>query len=186
MPTNAIINEAEKLMHKTIDRVHADFSTVRTGRASTALLDPIRVDFYGSQVPISQVGTVAVAEGRTIEIRPWDVSVLPNLEKAIAAANLGVNPNSDGKVMRLTFPPLSEDRRKELVKVVKKLAEEFRISLRNERRDAMEKIKKEEKENSLPEDQKKQAETKIQNLTNTYIKKVDEILAVKEKEIMEI
>ena len=186
MSTNPLFAETEKLMKKTIDRLHADFSTVRTGRAAPALLDSVRVDYYGSKVPVNQVGNVVVAEGRTLEVRPWDTTVLPQLEKAILTANLGVTPNNDGKIMRITFPSLSEDRRKDLVKIIKKLAEDFRVSLRNERRDAMEKIKKQEKENSLPEDVRKQAEGTIQAMTNSYIKKVDEILAVKEKEIIEI
>ena len=186
MPVNQIFADTEKLMKKTIEKLAFDFSTVRTGRASTALLDPVRVEYYGSKVPVSQVGNVVVAEARTIEIRPWDATVLPELEKAIQGANLGVNPNSDGKIMRLTFPPLSEDRRKDLVKLVKKLAEDFRISLRNERRDAMEKLKKTEKDSHISEDARKQAEEKIQAITNAYIKKIDEILQVKEKEILEV
>ena len=185
MPVNAIFVETEKLMKKTLDRLHNDFGAVRTGRPSITILDPVRVNFYGSLVPVNQVGTVAVTEGKTIEVRPWDVSVLPELEKAVNGANLGITPHSDGKVMRLTFPPLSEERRKDLVKIVKKLAEEFRVSLRNERRDAMEKVKK-EKEAGLSEDVQKQAETKIQAITNAYIKKVDDKLAEKEKEVMEI
>lgn len=186
MPVNGIIAETEKLMKKTIDHVQNDFAAVRTGRPSTAILDPVRVNFYGTQVPVNQVGTVAITEGKTIEIRPWDMSVLPELEKAINAANLGITPQGDGKVMRLTFPPLSEERRKDLVKIVKKLAEDSRVSLRNERRDAMEKVKKEEKDNGLSKDVRMQAEDKIQGLTNAYIKKIDELLSTKESEIMEI
>jgi len=186
MTLNDIFAETESLMKKTIDRFHTDLNTIRTGRASTAILDSVRVNYYGSPVPIQQVGTLAVAEGRTIEIKPWDISVLPELEKAILAANVGVMPQNDGKIMRLSFPPLSEDRRKDLVKLVKKLAEDFRVSLRNERRDALEKLKKQQKEGGLSEDEQKMAENKIQGLTNAYIKKVDEILANKEKEIMEV
>jgi len=186
MSLNPIFVETEKLMKKTIERLNADFITVRTGRPSTAFLDSVRVDYYGSKVPVNQIGNVVVVEARTLEVRPWDAAVLPQLEKAILTANLGVTPHNDGKIMRLTFPSLSEERRKDLVKVVKKLAEDFRISLRNERRDAMEKLKKQEKEDSLPEDIRKKAESTIQAMTNSHIKKVDEILAVKEKEILEI
>jgi len=186
MLTQSILPETENLMKKTIDRVHADFSTVRTGRASPALLDAVKVEYYGSQVPLSQVGNVAVTEARVIEVRPWDISTLPAIEKAVLNANLGVTPNNDGKIIRLVFPTLNEDRRKELVKVVKKLAEEFRVSLRNIRRDAIEKVKQAEKNKELTADLKKQNEEKIQGLTDLYIKKVDEILAVKEKDILEI
>lgn len=186
MTIQSVLSDTETLMKKTIDRLHNDFSTVRTGRASPALLEPIRVNYYGSMVPLQQVGNVAVTEARTIEIRPWEISVIPEIEKAIHAANLGVSPNSDGKVLRLVFPPLTEDRRKDLVKIVKKLAEDFRVSLRNERRDAIEKIKSAEKKKEITQDVKTQSEEKISGLTNAYIKKVDEILAQKEKEILEI
>lgn len=186
MSTQAIFNETEQLMKKTIDRLHVDFSMVRTGRASPAILDNVRVLYYGSQVPISQVGTLAVPEARTIEIRPWDVTVMQELEKAIFNANLGVTPHNDGKVMRLSFPALTEERRKDLVKVVRKLAEDFRVSLRNERRDALEKVKAAEKNKTITLDDKKSAEEKIQGITDSFIKKVDEILSHKEKEILEV
>lgn len=186
MSIQIILNEVEQLMKKTIDRLHADFSTVRTGRASPALLEGVKVNYYGSMVPLQQVGNVAVTEARTIEIRPWEPAVIQEIEKAIHGANLGVTPNSDGKILRLTFPPLTEDRRKDLVKVVKKLAEDFRVSLRNERREAIEKVKTAEKNKQITQDAKAQGEEKVQGLTNVYIKKVDEILAQKEKEILEI
>jgi ribosome recycling factor len=186
MTTQNILSDADRLMKKTLDKMHVDFSTVRTGRASPTLLDPVKVKAYGSEMPIQQVGTVAVTEARTIEVRPWDVSLLPEIEKAILTANLGVTPNNDGKIMRLVFPALNEDRRKELVKLIKKLAEDFRVSLRNERRDAIEKLKKEEKDQVISKDLRIQGEEKISALTNTYIKKVDEALAAKEKEILEV
>ena len=186
MPIQTVISDAEQLMKKTIDRLHTDLGSVRTGRASPSLLDNIRVSYYGQMVPIQQVGQVVVAEARIIEIRPWDIGVLPELEKAIKAANIGVTPNSDGKILRLVFPPLNEDRRKDLVKVVKKLAEDFRVSVRNERRDAIEKAKAAEKAKEITQDQLKQAEEKISGVTNTFIKKIDEIIAVKEKDILEI
>lgn len=186
MTLQTTYSETENLMKKTIERLNADFSTVRTGRASPALLDGVRVNYYGSTVPLQQVGNVVVADARTIEIRPWEVAILPEIEKAIKAANLGVTPNSDGKIMRLSFPALTEERRKDLVKVVKKLAEDFRVSLRNERRDAIEKIKTAEKNKEITQDLRTQGEEKISGLTNIFIKKVDEILAHKEKEILEI
>ncbi len=186
MPLNNILADTEKLMKRTIDKVNSDFSTVRTGRASPALLDSIKVKAYGSDVPLQQVGNVAVTEARVIEIRPWDTSVLPEIEKAILSANMGVTPNSDGKIMRLVFPALNEERRKEMVKIVKKLAEDFRVSLRNERRDAIEKMKKEEKDQVISKDIRVSGEEKVTGLTNAYIKKVDEILAAKEKEILEV
>jgi ribosome recycling factor len=186
MTVQAIYGETEQLMKKTIERLQGDFAGVRTGRASPALLDGVRVNYYGSMVPLQQVGNVVVAEARTIEVRPWDTGALPEIEKAIHAANLGVTPNSDGKILRLSFPPLTEDRRKDLVKIVKKLAEDFRVSLRNERRDAIEKIKTSEKKKEITQDLKTQAEEKIQAMTNSYIKRVDEIVAQKEKEILEI
>ncbi|MBV9080472.1 MAG: ribosome recycling factor [Elusimicrobia bacterium] len=186
MTTQQIISDAEHSMKKTIERLNTDLSTVRTGRASPAILDPVRVSYYGQMVPINQVGTVAVPEARTIEIRPWDKSVLPELEKAIKAANLGVNPNNDGAILRLMFPPLTEERRKDLVKLVKKLAEDFRVSLRNERREAIEKIKLAEKNKEITQDQRAKDEERISGLTNGFIKKIDEIIAVKEKEILEI
>jgi ribosome recycling factor len=186
MPLESIFAEADQHMRKTIDRLHTDFSTVRTGRASPALLDGVKVNYYGSPVPINQVGNIVVAEARVIEIRPWDMSVLPELEKAISGANLGVTPNSDGKVVRLTFPSLTEDRRKDLVKVVKKLAEDFRISLRNIRREAIEKVKKAEKDKAITQDVRMQSESRMQGMTDAYIKKIDDILSGKEKEILEV
>ena len=186
MLTQTVFGDTEQAMKRTIDRLNADFSTVRTGRASPALLDSIRVNYYGSSVPINQVGTVAVTEARTIEVRPWDTGALPDLEKAILNANIGVTPNNDGKILRLVFPPLTEERRKDLVKIVRKLAEDFRVSLRNERRDAIEKLKAAEKNKEITQDIRKQSEEKIQALTNSYIKRVDEILASKEKEILEV
>ena len=186
MLTQNILSETENLMKKTIDKIHADFSTIRTGRATPALLEPVRVEYYGSLVPLSQVGTIAVTEARVMEVRPWDVSTLPAIEKAVLNANLGVTPNNDGKIIRLAFPALNEERRKEFVKVAKKLAEEFRVSLRNIRRDALEKIKAAEKNKEMSQDLKAQNDDKIQAMTDNYIKKVDEILAAKEKDILEI
>ena len=186
MSIQTVLAETEKVMKKTLEKMSTDFSTVRTGRASSAILDPIRVKAYGSEVPLQQVGTVAVTEGRTIEVRPWDVSLLPEIEKAVLMANLGVTPNNDGKIMRLVFPTLNEDRRKDLVKLVKKMAEDFRVSLRNERRDAIEKLKKEEKDLTISKDLRIKKKEKISGLTSIFIKKIDDFLATKEKEILEV
>ncbi len=186
MPIQNILTETETLMKKSIERLQHDFGAVRTGRASATILDPVRVNYYGSMVPVQQVAAVVVTEARTIEVRPWDNSVIGEIEKAIKAANIGVNPNSDGKILRLSFPPLTEDRRKELVKVAKKIAEDFRVSVRNERRDAIEKVKAEEKAKQITEDQRKQGEEKVSALTNVYVKKIDDSLVAKEKDILEI
>ena len=186
MPIQNVLADTEKIMKKTLDKVGTDFSSVRTGRATPTLLDPVRVKAYGSDVPLQQVGTVAVTEARTIEVRPWDVSLLPEIEKAVLAANLGVTPNNDGKIMRLVFPALNEDRRKQMVKLINKLAEDFRVSLRNERRDAIEKLKKEEKDAVISKDVRIQGEEKITALTNGFIKRIDDAAAVKEKEILEV
>lgn len=186
MTIQSIYQDTENQMKKTLERLQADLSTIRTGRASPAVLDPVRVNYYGSPVPLQQVGNIAVAEARVIEVRPWDVSLLPEIEKGILNANIGVTPNNDGKILRLSFPPLTEERRKELVKIVKKLAEEFRVSLRNIRRDAIERVKDEEKNKTISQDVRAQSETKIQGMTDVHIKKIDEILHTKEKEILEI
>jgi ribosome recycling factor len=181
-----LLNQAEERMKKVLDRMRQEFSSLRTGRATGTLLDHLRVEYYGSMVPLKQVAAVSVPEGRTLEVKPWDISSLPAIEKAIQASDLGLTPNNDGKSIRLSIPSLTEERRRDLVKVVKKLAEEFRVGIRNERRDTNEKIKKAEKDKIISEDQRKNAETALQNLTDLYVKRVDEGLAVKEKEIMEI
>lgn len=179
-------NEAEEKMKKSLERLKQEFSGLRTGRATGTLLDHIKVDYYGSVVPLKQVAAVSVPEGRTLEVKPWDIGALPAIEKAIRTSDLGLNPNNDGKIIRLSIPTLTEERRKELVKVAKKMAEDFRIAIRNDRRDAMEKIKKAEKDKTISEDQRKNAEQTLQHLTDQYIRRVDEVLAVKEKDILEI
>jgi len=181
-----ILAQAEDKMKKALDRMRADFSTLRTGRASATLLDNLRVDAYGSTVPLKQVAAVAVPDGRTIEVKPWDASQLQAIERAIQASDLGLTPNNDGKIIRLSVPKLTEERRKELARGVKKMAEDFRVSIRNDRREAMEKIKGLEKAKTISEDQRKGAEDGLQKLTDLYIKKVDEGVALKEKELMEV
>jgi ribosome recycling factor len=173
-------------MQKTIDKMKSDFSTLRTGRASTALLENIRVEYYGSLVPLNQVGGIGTPEPRTLEIRPWDKTALQAIEKAIQKSDLGLTPNNDGSIIRLQIPALTEERRKDLIKVVRKMSEEYRIAIRNERRDAVERLKKSEKAKEIAEDDRETGEHEIQRMTDSFIKKVDDQLAAKENDIMEV
>lgn len=182
---NDILEDAKKRMAKSISVLESELAKVRTGRASTALVDHIKVDYYGAQTPVSQMATVSVPESRTIVIQPWDISAIPNIEKAIRQSDLGINPSNDGKVIRIIIPVLTEERRRELVKYVGKVAEEYRITIRQIRKDTNNLIKEMEKEKKFPEDEVKRSLNKIQETTDNYIKKVNEILERKEKEIME-
>ncbi|PKN38389.1 MAG: ribosome recycling factor [Deltaproteobacteria bacterium HGW-Deltaproteobacteria-10] len=173
-------------MEKTIVSLSKSFSRVRTGRASVALLDGIKVDYYGAATPLNQVANISIPENRLILIVPWDASVIGAIEKAIQKSDLGLTPSNDGKVVRLSIPQLTEERRKELVKVVKKMAEEGKVKLRNARRDANEELKNLKKNNNMAEDELFAAQDEVQKLTNQYIEKTDKVLAAKEKEIMEI
>ena len=173
-------------MEKTISALDKSFSRVRTGRASISLLDGIRVDYYGAPTPIAQVATLSVPESRLIVIAPWDVTVIGAIEKAIQKSDLGLTPSNDGKVIRLAIPQLTEERRKDLVKIVKKMAEEGKVKLRNSRRDANEELKDIKKNNKMAEDELFAAQDEVQKLTNSHIEKIDKVLALKEKEIMEI
>ena len=173
-------------MDKTINVLNQEFAAIRAGRANPAVLDKITVDYYGVPTPVQQVGTVSVPEARTIIIQPWDATVLKELEKAIAASDLGINPQNDGKVIRLTFPPLNEERRKELVKQVSKIAEESKVSIRSIRRDALEGFKKQQKASEITEDDLKSIEKDVQELTDKYTKQIDEILKKKEAEVLEV
>ncbi|MEQ8212946.1 MAG: ribosome recycling factor [Smithellaceae bacterium] len=181
-----IFQKLQDDMEKTISALDKSFSRVRTGRASVSLLDGIKVDYYGAPTPIAQVATLSVPESRLIVITPWDVTALGAIEKAIQKSDLGLMPSNDGKIIRLSIPPLTEERRKELVKVVKKMSEEAKIKLRNTRRDANEELKDAKKNNKMAEDQVFTAQDEVQKLTDAGIQKVDKILAAKEKEIMEI
>jgi len=182
----AITAATEEQMKKTIEKMRADFSTLRTGRASTALLENVRVDYYGTQTPLNQLATVAAPEARTLEIRPWDKAALQAIERAIHQSNLGLTPNNDGAIIRLQLPTLTEERRKELIKVLRKMAEEFRVALRNERRDAVERIKKSEKAKEITEDDRQKGEQEIQKMTDLYVKRIDELLTSKERDILEV
>jgi len=173
-------------MEKTISSLEKSFSRVRTGRASVSLLDGIKVDYYGTPTLIGQVATLSVPESRLIVIAPWDATAIGAIEKAIQKSDLGLMPSSDGKVIRLPIPQLTEERRKELVKIVKKMAEEGKVKLRNERRDANEALKDLKKNNKMSEDELHTSQDEVQKMIDRYIEKTDKILAAKEKEIMEI
>ena len=180
------LNHIEEKMNKTISVLQENFSEVRAGRANPAILNKIRVDYYGTPTPINQVAGISVPEARLIVIQPWDISLLKEIEKEILKAEIGINPNNDGKVIRLAFPELNEERRKELVKQVKKMAEDSKVSIRSIRREAMDEAKKLQKDNQMTEDELKGAEDKIQKLTDNKIAEIDKILAEKEKEIMSV
>jgi len=181
-----IVKETEAKMEKTLTALKADFNKVRTGRASLALFDDIRIDYYGTPTPLHQMATLAVPEPRLITIQPWDTTITGDIEKAILKSELGLTPISDGKIIRITIPRLTEERRKELVKVVKKMSEGAKVALRNIRREANDQLKGFEKNKKISQDQLRQWMDKVQTSTDKYIAKVDEVLAVKEKEILEI
>ncbi|AEV28487.1 ribosome recycling factor [Sphaerochaeta pleomorpha str. Grapes] len=181
-----VLDNCENKMMKSLESLSKDFSSLRTGRASASLLDKIRVDYYGDETPINQVATISVPEARMIVIQPWDKSLLPAIEKAILKSDLGLPPNNDGKLLRLNFPPLNEDRRKQLVKSAKANAEQARVAIRNVRREAMDELKKMQKSSDISEDEQKEGEAKIQKMTDSYIAQVSSLADEKEKEIMEI
>ncbi len=181
-----VITNTRKGMDKTIDALKKDFTKVRTGRASASLLDDVRIDYYGTPTPLNQVGTLAVPEPRLITITPWEKKLIPDIEKAILKSDLGLNPASDGVLVRVAIPPLTEERRKEMCKVLKRMGEESKIALRNIRRDGNDSLKKMEKDKEISEDDLKRGEKEIQDLTDQYVKKVDEAVAAKEKEVMEV
>lgn len=176
----------EERMKKTINALHDEFNAIRTGRASPALLDKVRVDYYGQKSPLSQVATVSVPEARLIVIQPWDRSLFSEIEKAILKSDLGLNPSNDGKVLRIAIPPLTEQRRKELVKTARNVAEQSRVAIRNIRRDGLEELKKLQSGGGVAEDAVKKEETELQKLTDDYIAQIGKVLETKEKEIMEV
>jgi ribosome recycling factor len=173
-------------MEKSMEIVKQQFSSVRTGRASVSVLDHLRVEYYESAMPISQVASVNVMDAKTLEIKPWDVSILGEIEKAIMKANLGVTPQNDGKMIRLVFPPLTEERRREFVKQVNKMAEDGRIEIRNHRRKAMDGLKSLTKDKHISEDEEKQSQGSIQKITDDFIAEIDGITKSKEKELLSI
>ncbi|MHB9151364.1 MAG: ribosome recycling factor [Spirochaetales bacterium] len=176
----------DERMKKTISSLRDEFNGIRTGRASPALLDKIKVDYYGQKSPLSQVATVSVPEARLIVVQPWDRSLFSEIEKAIMKSELGLNPSNDGKVIRIAIPPLTEQRRKELVKGAKAMAEQSRIAIRNIRRDGLEDLKKQQAAGGVPEDLTKKEEEELQKLTDSFIAQIAKVLEEKEKEIMEV
>ncbi len=181
-----ILKQTDEKMHKALEVVRQEFVKIRTGKATTALLDGIKVDYYGQQMPLNKVANVSVHDVHSIHIQPWDKNMIAPIDKAILAANLGLNPVSDKDGIRVPIPPLNEERRKELVKLVKKFAEDGKVAIRNIRRDAIEHLKKSEKAEHFSEDDRKRAETDVQKMTDKLIKDVDALVAMKEKEIMEV
>jgi ribosome recycling factor len=184
MIPKALQTHFEAQMQKTLDKMRTDLNTLRTGRASSSLLENIRVEYYGSMTPLNQLASVGAPEARTLEIRPWDKAALQAIEKAIQKSDLGLTPSNDGNMIRLSIPALTEERRKDLIKAVRKMSEEYRVALRNERRDAVEQLKKAEKAKEISEDDRESGEQEIQKLTDAYVKRIDEFLAAKERDIM--
>ena len=181
-----LIKDAKGRMDKSIEALRSELAKIRTGKATTVLLDSIRVDYYGNMVPLNQVGNVSVLDAHTLSITPWEKQMVQVVDKAILEANLGLNPISDGTILKIPIPPLNEERRKELVKLVRKFGEESKVAVRNIRRDANDHLKKEQKDKKLSEDQMHDAEGEVQKLTDEHIKLIDDILKHKEKEIMEV
>ena len=181
-----ILKDTEHKMQKAVEVVRQEFAKIRTGKATTALLDGIKVDYYGTQTPLNQVANVSTPDVHTISVQPWDKGMIQPIEKAIQAANLGLNPISDGTLLRVPIPPLNEERRKDLVKLVKKFAEDGKVAIRNVRRDAIEHMKKSEKAEHFSEDERKKGEQEIQKQTDKFIKEVDHLVTLKEKEVMEV
>ena len=180
-----VITQAEVKMKSAVEATQRELAHIRTGKATINLLDGITVEYYQSTVPLTHVASLSVPDPRTIAIQPWDKSIIPVIEKAVLKSDLGLTPSNDGTVIRLPIPPLTEERRVSLVKVVKRLAEEGKIAIRNARREANESLKKAEKEGELPEDDSRRKQEKVQELTNKYIERVDELIKLKEKEVME-
>ena len=178
--------EFEHKMNRTCENLNAQLATIRAGRANAAVLDQVTVDYYGSPTPINQVASIATPDPRSLLIQPWDASILKGIEKAILASDLGINPQNDGRMIRLVFPPLTEERRRDLVKQTKKYAEEAKVAIRNIRRDAIDKFKKQQKSSEITEDDYKIAEKDIQKLTDDFTKEIDKISEKKEKELTSI
>ncbi|OHB28343.1 MAG: ribosome recycling factor [Desulfuromonadaceae bacterium GWC2_58_13] len=184
--TKEILKNARAGMDKAIEALKKDFTRIRTGRASVSLLDDVKVDYYGTPTPLNQLGTLAVPEPRLITIQPWEKKLVSEIEKAIFKSDLGLNPSSDGQLIRIVIPPLTEERRKEMAKQLKRLGEEAKIAIRNVRREANDAVKKLAKDKEISEDDGKRIEKEIQELTDKFVAKADEVVVVKEKEVMEI
>ena len=178
--------EIEEKMNKRVEGFHGELKTIRAGRANAAVLDKVSVEYYGTMTPVAQIGSISSPEPRMLVIQPWDQSILGEIEKAINKSDIGIAPQNDGKVIRLSFPPLTEERRKELVKIAGKYAEQNKIAIRNIRRDALDEVKKLKKDNLISEDDEKKYGNDIQKLTDDSIKKIDELLSQKEKDILQV
>lgn len=181
-----IMADAKTRMDKSLEALRNELAKIRSGKATTALLDGIKVDYYGTMTPINQVGNLTVLDAHTLSFTPWDKTMVVPVDKAILEANVGLNPISDGTNLKIPIPPLNEERRKELVKLIKKFGEDYKVAVRNIRRDANDHLKKENKDKKLSDDQFKDAEDNVQKLTDTHIKMIDEVLKHKEAEIMEV
>ncbi len=181
-----LLKNTEEKMEKSIAALEREYKSIRAGRANASVLDRITVDYYGAPTPIQQMAAISIPEARTLMIQPWDPTVLKDIEKAILTSEIGINPQNDGKVIRLNFPPLTEERRKDIVKEVRKKCEEAKVALRNQRRDALDKLKALKKASEITEDEESNGEKKIQNLTDKFCKECDELSVAKEKEIMEL
>lgn len=181
-----VLKKTEERMGRRIDHLSGEFATIRAGRANPAVLDKIMVNYYGTPTPINQLAAVSVTEARTLTIQPWEATVAKEIERAIQMSDLGINPQTDGKTLRIMFPPLTEDRRKEIVKEIKDLAEQTKVAVRNVRRDSVEKFKAMKKSGDLTEDELKQAEKKTQDITDKFIKEIDSMAEKKKTEIMAI
>jgi ribosome recycling factor len=181
-----VLDELKQDMKKTVERLQKELARVRTGRANLTLLDDIRVDYYGVLTPLNQVASLQLADARLIVVKPWEKSMVPPVEKAIQAADLGLNPSSDGEIIRLPVPPLTEERRKELAKQVKRMGEDFKVQLRGQRRDANEMLKSLEKDKDISEDDNRRGQSRVQEITDEHTEKVDKLIEAKEAEIMEV
>jgi ribosome recycling factor len=176
----------QEAMNKTIDKLKQELSSIRTGRANTAVIEGIKVESYGSLMPINQLAGISIPDAKTIEIKPWDISLLGDIEKAIMKADIGMTPINDGKVIRISVPSLTEERRKEIAKSIGKMAEDYKVAIRNERRNLVDAVKKAEKDKEITEDDRKKQEVSAQKITDDFVKKIDDCISQKEKEIMQI
>ena len=186
METKEILNTAKESMERAIEHAQIEMTKIRTGRATTSMLDSVQVDYYGTMTPLAQVATLSTPDATVVVVQPWEKTMLGPIERAIQAANLGLNPSSDGSVIRLPIPPLTEERRREIAKHAKQVAEESKVGVRNARREAMEKLKKAEKEEHLSEDLRRSGEEEVQKLTDKFIEEVEKVYAAKEKDIMTV
>ncbi|GAC1350178.1 MAG: ribosome recycling factor [Ktedonobacteraceae bacterium] len=181
-----IFEDAERRMHKAVDALRQDLAAIRTGRASSALIERIQIDYYGTLTPINQVATISVPDARQLLIQPWDRKLLTDIEKAIQKSDLGINPNNDGQVIRLNIPPLNEERRREMVKILHKKLDEHKVAIRNVRRDAQDKLRDREKKKEITEDEQRRSNERLQKLTDRFIDEMDKVGKTKELEILEV